>query len=65
MEQWINIIFTIGMIVLIIPAILILATFLRYATLRTVMGTDVGIIPQFWGDIRMRGHAENNGTWAE
>ena len=25
------------------------------------MGTDIGIIPCFWGDIRMRDHNDNNG----
>jgi len=25
------------------------------------LGTDVGIIPCFWGDIRMRDHDDNNG----
>ena len=29
------------------------------------MGTDVEIIPCFWGDIRMRDHDDNNGIWAE
>jgi hypothetical protein len=29
------------------------------------LGTDVGIIPCFWGDIRMRDHDDNNGIWAE
>jgi hypothetical protein len=29
------------------------------------LGTDVGIIPCFWGDIHMRDHDESNGIWAE
>jgi hypothetical protein len=29
------------------------------------LGTDVGIVPCFWGDIRMRDHDDSNGMWAE
>ncbi len=29
------------------------------------MGTDVGIIPCFWDDIRMRDHNDSNGIWAK
>ena len=29
------------------------------------LGIDVGIIPYFWGDIRMRDHDDSNGIWAE
>ena len=41
------------------------ATFLLRETLRTILGTDVEIIPCFWGAIRMRNHDDNNGIWAE
>ena len=29
------------------------------------LGTDVEIIPCFWGDLRMRDHDDNNGIWTE
>jgi hypothetical protein len=29
------------------------------------LGTDVGIVPCFWGDIRMREHDGGNGIWTE
>ena len=29
------------------------------------METDIGIVPCFWGDIRMRDHDDSNGIWAE
>ena len=29
------------------------------------LGTNVGIVPCFWGDIRMRDHNDSNGIWAE
>jgi hypothetical protein len=29
------------------------------------LGIDVGIIPCFWDDIRMRDHDDINGIWAE
>jgi hypothetical protein len=29
------------------------------------LGTDVGIVPCFWGDIRLRDHDYNNGIWAK
>ena len=60
-----DILFTIGMNVLIRPVALILATFSGYATLRTVWGTDVEIISHFWGDIRMIYHADNNCNWTK
>ncbi len=28
------------------------------------LGTDVGIVPCCWGDIRKRGHDDSNGIWA-
>ena len=39
--------------------------FLSAREIENNMGTDVGIIPCFWGDIRMRNHDDNNGIWAE
>ena len=39
--------------------------FLSAREIENNMGTDVGIIPCFWGDIRMRDHDDSNGIWAE
>ena len=39
--------------------------FLGVRDVDDILGTDVGIIPNVWGDIRMRDHADNNGIWPE
>jgi hypothetical protein len=39
--------------------------FLTAANIEKKLGTDVEIIPCFWGDIRMRDRADINGIWAE
>jgi hypothetical protein len=39
--------------------------FLTARDIANNLGTDVGIIPCFWDNIRMRDHDDNNGIWAE
>ena len=39
--------------------------FLAVRDIEDSLGTDVRIIPYFWGNIRIRDHADNNGIWAE
>ena len=39
--------------------------FLQARDFENNLGTDVGIIPCFWGDICMKDHEDNNGIWAE
>ena len=39
--------------------------FLTAKDIEDNLGIDVGIIPYFWGDIRMRDHDDNNIIWAE
>jgi hypothetical protein len=39
--------------------------FLSAREIENNMGTDVEIIPCFWGDVQMRDHNDSNGIWAE
>ena len=39
--------------------------FLIARDIQNNLGTDVGIVPCFWGDICMRDHDDSNGIWAE
>jgi hypothetical protein len=39
--------------------------FLNARDIENNLGTDVGIIPCFGGDIRMRDHDDSNGIWGE
>jgi hypothetical protein len=39
--------------------------FLTTKDMEDNLGIDVGIIHNFWGDIRMRAHDDSNGIWAE
>jgi hypothetical protein len=39
--------------------------FLGSSDIEDNLGIDIGIIPYFWGDIRMRDHADTGGIWAE
>ena len=38
--------------------------FLNARDIENNLGTDAGIVPCFWGDIRMRDHDDSNGIWA-
>ena len=39
--------------------------FINATDIESNLGTNVGIVPYFGGDIRMRDHDDNNGIWDE